>query len=142
MGFINDGYQTTVTITDSASGALYLNMREVTPPGVDGGGENDTTTMANLVWRTRQPKALKTLTPLSFTAKYDPQVYDFMVSMVNVNQQITITFPDLTSLVFWGWLDKFTPAGLSEGTIGLANCTIVPSNQNDSGVEAAPIYID
>lgn len=138
--FIDDGHPTRVTFSASSSAALLFYEREVTPPGVSAGGENDTTTMRNTQWRTKAPKQLFSLTPMTEVAKYDPAIYDEMVSMIGVNQQVTITFPDESTLVFWGWVDEFTPNALTEGTMGTANVTIIPSNQNASQVETAPVY--
>jgi len=140
MSFIDDGFSTLVTFSASTSAALYFQEREVTPPGITAGGENDTTTMKNTSWRTKAPKQLLSLTPMSEVAKYDPAIYDEVVGMVGVNQQITVTFPDSSTLVFWGWVDEFTPNAISEGTMGTANVTIIPSNQNGSQVETAPVY--
>ena len=138
MARMDDGFSTTITFADYPSVSLW--EKEVTPPGVAGGGENDTTTMRNTTWRTKSPKQLKTLSECSFVAAYDPAVYDDIVSMVNVNQQITVTFPDDTTLVFWGWLDEFTPARSVEGEQPTAEITIIPSNQNDSLAETAPVF--
>ena len=111
---------------------------------IDMGGENDTTTMRNEHWRTRQPKKLKTLTNMSVTGAYDAELYDDaqILALIGVNQEITVTFPDLDTLVFWGWLDKFTPGEISEGSQPTATLEIIPSNQDDSNpqVETAPVW--
>jgi hypothetical protein len=133
---IDDGFATLITF--SSTPGIKLWEKTVTPPGIQGGGENDTTTMRNSIWRTRHPKKLKTLSPMSFTAAYDPQVYDDLVSIVNVNQEITVTFPDGDEITFWGWLDEFTPGEIVEGAQPTADCTIIPSNQDNSNVETAP----
>lgn len=138
MARMDDGHGTLITF--SADSDVQLWEKEVTPPGVSGGGENDVTTMHNTTWRTRSPKQLKTLSPASFVAAYDPAVYDEIVSMVNTNQQITITFPDGATLVFWGWIDEFTPNRIIEGEQPTAEVTIIPSNQNNSDAETAPVF--
>uniref|UniRef100_A0A6M3K439 Tail protein n=3 Tax=viral metagenome TaxID=1070528 RepID=A0A6M3K439_9ZZZZ len=137
MAIINDGFSTTISFAEDAD--VQMKEKEVTPPGVEGGGANDTSTMHNTTWRTRQPKSLRTLSECSFTAAYDPAVYDEIVAMINVNQLITLTFPDGETLAFWGWLDVFTPGASKEGEQPTADVTIIPSNQNDSGVETAPV---
>lgn len=136
---IDDGHSTTITFAQSPTVRFY--EKEVTPPGMQGGGENDTTTMRNTTWRTKAPKKLVTLSSASLTVAYDPVVYDDVVAMVNVNQLITITFPDGSSVAFWGWLDEFTPGAITEGSQPTASITIIPSNQNASGVETAPDYV-
>ena len=140
MSFIDDGFPTLVTFSESTSAALYFYEKEVTPPGFSAGGENDTTTMRNTAWRTKAPKSLITLTSFSEVAKYDPIILDEITGMIGVNQQITITFPDSSTWVFWGWVDEFTPNSITEGTMATANLTVVPSNQNGSQVETAPVY--
>lgn len=136
MARIDDGHGTTISFANYPSVAFY--EKTVTPPGVDGGGENDTTTMRNTAWRTKAPKQLKSLSECSFTAAYDPAVYTSIVSMVNENQQITVTFADGQTLTFWGWLNEFTPQDVTEGEQPVADVTIIPSNQNAAGVETAP----
>ena len=138
MSMLEDGFATLITFAENSDVLLY--EKEVTPPGVDGGGEIDVSTMQNTTWRTKSPKSLKTLAESSLVAAYDVAVYDEIIAMVNVNQSITITFPDSSTLVFWGWIDKFTPGALVEGQQPTADVTIVPSNRNGSDVETAPVY--
>ena len=139
MSKLTDGFSTRINF--AASGAsLSMEETEVTPPGISGGGENDTTTMANTTWRTKYPKSLKTLSNSSFTAAYDPADLNTLVAAVNVNQEIVITFPDQSTWTFWGWLDEFTPNALVEGEMPTASCTIIPSNMDGSNDEIAPAY--
>jgi len=97
MSILNDGHSTTLTFaaTPGIAGVTFKE-KEVTPPAIQGGGENDTTTMRN-------------------------------------------TFPDGATLAFWGWLDEFTPGAAVEGEQPEADITVICSNQNDSGVETAPV---
>jgi hypothetical protein len=138
MARIDDGHPTTIEFASAPTLKLY--EKEVTPPGVEGGGANDTTTMLNSAWRTKSPKKLKSLSEASFTAAYDPAVYDDIVTLLNDNQLITITFPDGATLAFYGWLDVFAPNRIVEGEQPTAEATIIPSNQTDAGVETAPVY--
>jgi len=141
MTIMNDGHSTTITFNDTPGVAgVTFKEKEVTPPAIQGGGENETTTMRNTTWRTRQPKQLKTLDQSSFTAAYDPALYDTILALINANQLITITFPDGDTLAFWGWLDDFTPGANVEGEQPEADLTIICSNQNAAGVETAPVY--
>lgn len=135
---LDDGHATLITFANIPTIRVY--EKEVTPPGASGGGENDTTTMRNNTWRTRAPKKLKTLSPASFTVAYDPQVYQDIADQLNKNQAITISFPDGSSLTFWGWIDEFTPGAIVEGEQPTADMTIIPSNQDASGAEIAPSY--
>ena len=136
MTIQNDGFSTTI---DFGQGAV-LTEKTSTPPGLSGGGEIDTTTMANTTFRTRSPKALKTLTEASITAAYDAAALSTLLALINVNTSITVTFPDTATLVFWGWLDEFIPGESVEGEQPTAECTIIPSNRNASNIETAPVY--
>ena len=138
MARLDDGFATLVEFSESSDVQFW--EKEVTPPGASGGGENDTSTMRNTAWRTKAPKGLISLAESSLSAAYDPAVYDDIVAMLNVNQQVTITFPDSSTLVFWGWIDEFTPGAAVEGEQPTADVTIIASNQNADGVETAPVY--
>ena len=141
MAYLTDGHPTTIEFDALGSGVtILLKETSVTPPGIDAGGENDTTTMRNEDWRTRQPKALKTLTDSACTFQYDPAVYDQILTIIGVNGLITVTFPDDSTLVFYGWLNSFTPGENVEGTMPTATGTIMCSNQTDAGVETPPEY--
>jgi hypothetical protein len=142
MAIIKDGHPTTITFSAGVSGTTMANIlkeKEVTPPGIQGGGPNDTSNMRNSVWRTRQPKGLKTLSAAELVISYDPALYTEMVDMVNVNQSIVITFPGGETLTFWGWVDSFVPGPATEGGQPTATVVIEPSNQNGAGTETAPV---
>lgn len=138
MALLKDGYQTLITFAEDPTVEFY--EKTVTPPGMDAGGANDTSTMRTTRWRTRYPKALVTATDMTLTAAYDPVVYDSIVDMLGVNQLITITFPDTSTLEFWGWLNEFRPGEHREGEQPVATVTIMCSNVNDSDVETPPVY--
>ena len=141
MAWLNDGFPTTVTFSNAPSGVtLYFQEKSITPPGIDMGGENDTTTMRNTAWRTKQPKKLKSLTEGTMECKYDPAVYNQILSMIGVNTVIVITFPDYSTVRFRGWLDKFMPGTIVEGEMATATVTIIPANQTAAGTEVAPVY--
>ena len=142
MARIDDGHSTTISFGTGPSGTgpgITMWEKEVTPPGMDGGGENDTSTMRNTLYRTKSPKSLISLTEMSITVSYDTDIYNDVIEMINTNQEITITFPDTSTLVFWGWLDKFTPAAVVEGEQPTAEIAIVCSNQDADGDEIAPV---
>jgi len=141
MAYLTDGHQTLITFDALGSGVtLLLKETTVTPPGIDSGGENDTTTMRNETWRTKQPKHLKTLTDGSCTFQYDPGIYDQILDIIGVNGLVTVTFSDESTLEFYGWLNNFTPGECVEGAMPTATGTIICSNQTDAGVETAPVY--
>lgn len=140
MALQTDGHSTTISFASDPT--VLFEEKEATPPGVEGGGENDTTTMANTAWRTRQPKQLKTLSPASLVVAYDPATLTEILALINVNNLITVTFPDTATWEFWGWMDTFTPSANVEGEQPTADITIIPSNQSTSSgtPETAPTY--
>jgi len=143
MAIQTDGFSTTIEFSASASGVLLTTLmaeKEVTPPGISAGGENDTSSMRNTAYRTKQPKSLKTLTNSSIVVAFDSAIFDELVATVGLNQSIVITFPDASTLTFWGWIDEWTPNAQVEGEQPTAAITIICSNQNNAGAEVAPSY--
>jgi len=138
---LDDGYTTRVGFAADASVEFW--EKEVTPPSLSAGGANDTTTMRNTRWRTKAPKKLVTMGDMEISVAYDPAVYENIEqNLLGVNNLITIEFSDGSTLEFWGWLDEFKPNAIVEGAQPTASITIICSNQNDSGVETAPVYTD
>lgn len=139
MSRLNEGHPTRFYLDNAPNVNFWV--KSCTPPGLDGGGENDTTTMENERWRTRQPKVLITLTEMTANVAYDPVVYDELLSVINVNQIITVEFSDGSTVSFWGWLNSFTPNEHVEGEQPTADVQVIPSNQDNSGNEVDPDYV-
>lgn len=137
---IDDGLGAMIGFSLDPSVSMW--EKEITPPGIDAGGPNDTSTLRNSAWRTFAPKGLKTLTPITCTVAYDPQIYTEILAMVGINQQATVTFPDQSTYVTWGWIDKFTPGPMAEGGQPTGELVFQPSNQNNSEVETGPVFTD
>lgn len=138
MARMDDGYRTIVTFDGAA---IEVWEKTVTPPGMDGGGGIPTTTMRNNFLRTKDPKQLVDFTDLVFTAAYDPIVYATVIAVaIQINQLITVTFPDGSTVVFWGFLDKFIPGENSEGNQPIATVTVVITNHDNDDNEVIPVY--
>lgn len=138
MAYIEDGFSTIISFALAPS--VKFKEVTVTPPSVDGGGPVNTTTMRNTTWRTQNPKKLKTLGQMTSTVEYDPEAYNDVVALINQNGQITVTFPDGATVVFYGWLDKFVPGENQEGERPTATITVEASNQDADQNEVAPVY--
>lgn len=138
MTRIDDGHSTKISLVDGTT----LWEKEVTPPGLTGAGAINTTTMRNAVFRTKAPKKLKELTDSAVTVAYDASAYSSILTNMLTNQEITITFPDGGTYVFWGWIESFEPDQLQEGEQPTASMVIIASNEDDSTppVETAPVY--
>jgi len=142
---IEDGQGATIILANAPTGGgpgITFKEKSITPPGLDGGGEIDTTTLRNTLYRTKKPKTLLTISTMSLTVTYESSLYDEILTMLNVNQLITVNFPDGSSVAFWGWLNSFKPGSLEEGTQPTADIEIIPSNQNDSSEETGPDWSD
>ena len=136
---MRDGYQTLITFENADS--IIFWEKGVQPPGLEGGDPIDATTMHNETWRTFGTPALITLTPSSTRVAYDPAVFDTIVSIINVETTITITFPDGSTLAFFGRLQNFEPDELVEGSQPEASVTIAATNwDTGDNTEAAPLY--
>ena len=126
-------------------GSMSLQEVSITPPSTQGGGALEVTTHRNAGWRTKAPKTLKDLGELTFSAIYDPAQYSSQgISNLNNNQEITVTFPDSSTLVFYGFIDSFSAGEITPGELPTAEITVVVTNQNGSGStpgsETAPVY--
>lgn len=137
---LDDGFSTIISL--GTTGAVRLYEKEVTPPGIDGGSAIPTSTMRNVRYRTFSPRALITLTPCTFQAAYDPQIYLMATTNINVNQLITVTFPDGSNVQFWGSMEKIIPGQNNEGTQPITTVTITPTNRDNATppAEVAPVY--
>jgi len=136
---LGDGFATKIAFALDPDVSFW--ERSVTPLGFEGGDPVDTSTMFNTTWRTKASRSLKESTDISGSAGYDPRVYDQIVTMINQDDQITIHFPDSSTIAFWGFLKTFTPAELVEGTFPEASFTIVALNVDSAGLETGPNYI-
>ena len=85
---------------------------------------------------------MKELTDASITVAYDPKVYDQIIALINVEGEITVHFPDTSTLDFWGYLKSFTPGENQEGEQPEAEIEIVCTNVNSSGTETGPTFTD
>lgn len=135
---LEDGFSTKITF--AADPDISFWEKSVQPPGIDGGDAIEQTTMHSVAWRGMAPRHLRTLTSSQTTVAYDPAVYSQIVELINVETTVTVTFPDGSTLAFFGFLQKFEPADMSEGNQPEATVTITPTNRDPvTGAEAAPV---
>lgn len=137
---LGDGYSSLIAFAADPDVSFW--EKTVQPIGLEGGEEVDTTTMHNVTVRTSAARGLQTTTPANIVAAYDPQVYDQILALVNVEGSITVHFPNGDTLDFFGFLRSFIPTVMEEGTQPEANIVIVSTNTDPSdGSEASPNYI-
>lgn len=145
MSMMTDGHPTRLSFEASFSGVnLYFREKELTPPGIDMGEMNDVTNMSNTAWRTFAFKKLKTLMETNMVCHYDPAFLSEVLSMMGVNQQMTLIFPDNSYWTFYGGLRSFVPNAHVEGEPPTASVTIGVTNHDGTdggiGTEVAPAY--
>ena len=127
---LRDGFSSKIAFEDDLTIELW--EKTVTPPGFDGGDPIDITTMWNTTVRTKAARGLYDTTDGSVTCAYDPEMYEAVRAMINVEQIITYTFADGSTESKYGFLKTFEPSELSEGSHPEATVTIVHTNRNPS----------
>lgn len=138
-----NGWQSTLAMSLLPSAALY--EQTIMPPGIDGGDMIPQTTMRNNVWRTFAPRGLKTVMPITIKAAYDPGILENLggtaaiQQLININQAMTIHWPDGSAVSFYAALHKGEFEALEEGKQPLVTLTITPTNMDASGNEAGPV---
>ncbi len=137
--FLRDGFKSLITFATAPTISLW--EKKVTPPGWDGGAAVDTTTMLNVNLYTYGPRKLKKMTEMNFVAAYDPAVFTTILSLINVQTTITVTFADGSTLAFFGYLMHFKPSALEEGKQPEAECAIMPTNTDGTFVEQTPVVV-
>ena len=137
---LKDGYQSLVTF--ALNDTIKLFEKTVTPPGFDGGDAIETTTMHNARHRSFASRDLITLTESSFVAAYDPAVIPQILTILNEDDTITVAWSDDSTFAFFGFLQKFEPAEMSEGEQPEATVTIIATNVDSDGVEQAPVFVE
>ena len=123
---MKDGFSTRIAFESDPDISFW--EKTIQPPGVDGGDAIDTTTMHNVDYRTFRSRALTTLTEMTLTVAYYPDVYDEIQNIINEENDITVHFPDGSTLDFFGFLRLFEPQDHEEGSQPEASVTIQPTN--------------
>ena len=135
-----DGKSTLITFAGDPTIEFW--EKTVTPPGIDTGDPIDVSTMHNTEWRTMYTRKLKTLTPSTVTAAYDPQIYTALIAIMGINDVITITFPDGSTIAFYGIVQTAEPGDNAEGEQPEMTITITPTNIDGAGAEQAPVVVE
>lgn len=135
---IKDGLGISIAFANYPDLFLSIDPISITPPANNGGDGIPTTSHSNDTFRTKHPRTLVDVENMRFVAAYDPDAWDDIVDAVNKNQLITLLYPTGDSLAIWGYLKSFLPKEFVEGVQPEADCEIVVTNVNDSGVETGP----
>lgn len=135
---LHEGFHSKVTIQTYPNIAFY--EKTVQPPGFDGGEPIDQTTQFNVQVRTKWPRTLIDLDPVSCPdVAYNPAVITTILAACNKNDVITVSFRDGSTICFWGYLRSFKPNPTKEGEQPMAAVIFQPTNLDSSGAEQLPV---
>jgi hypothetical protein len=135
---LDDGFSTIITFENMPLAKFY--EKDVTPPGYTAGGPIETTTMRNIAYRTSAPRQLKSCTQVSATVAYATSALEGLFTQIGVNQLVTVTFPDGSTIAVYGWIEEFTAATHVEGEQPTAQLTVTCGMRDLDGEEVAPVY--
>lgn len=139
---MRDGFPTTIAFATAGAGILFK-VKTIKPGGYVGGGGISMTTMQNTRYRTQMPKRLVTINDIEINASYEVGQYATIVSLMQVNQKVTMTFEDLDKVEYYGWIDEFVLVEHKEGEQPVANVKVCVSNLNtttSTWVETGPLF--
>lgn len=136
---MTDGYRSLITFATDPDIELW-EKGPIGAPGIDGGEAIETTTHHNDTYRTMASRALRTLTEFTFEFGYDPTIYTAGEALINYETTITRSYPDGSTLAFYGYLRMIEFADLQEGEVPTGTCTVTPTNFDPvNKVEAGPV---
>jgi hypothetical protein len=138
---MGNGFSVLLTFASNPDIDIWEKTDGVTPPGADGGQPISCDTMFNTEWMVERPRVLKKSTDAKMTVAYDPSVLDDILTLINTEDVITVSFPAGDGWAFYGFLQSFIPNQLKEGEQPTAVCTIKQTNWDFiNGVEEGPVY--
>lgn len=138
---LKDGHRTTFTMQNYPG--LNLKEKEVKGVGYDGNEEIDTTTMFNNLVRTYAPRKLIKGTAAQVKASYDTDVLPTLLGQINTEQSFTETYPNGSTLCWYGFLKSAEREAHKEGEQPTFNLTVVPTFADPStGAEVLPVFTD
>ena len=138
---LKDGHGTLITFSLDTD----ISMWEVgvTPPGMDGGDMIEQTTHHNTTYRTKAPQQLIDLTEGSIRVQYDPDIIAQVRAMINLEQTLTVTYPDGSTDAIFGVLRTFEPDEIVTGETPEATAVFSPTNvEPGTSTEEAPVFVN
>lgn len=141
------GFSTKLAFNRDADASFWESLEGgVGIPGVDGGDPIDISTMHQVAWRVMTARVLKTLTPFTVVAGFDPKIYgvsDMRENLVNQNGSVTSHFPDGSKLDYFAFLRGWDSPSNSESNMPVITLNVVPTNyDNVTRTEASPVLTE
>lgn len=126
--------------TFAADTDISIWERVVAMPSVDGGEAIDHSDQHNTAWEPVRPRVLKKQQPYTVKGLYDPDLYNQIIALINVETTCTQTLPDGSTLASFGYLQKAEFDPLEKGKEPEVTLTIVPTMWDPTNrVEAGPV---
>jgi hypothetical protein len=126
--------------TFARNSTIELWEKAVKPPSMDGGDPVEQTTQHNVLYETMAPRTLIKNGPVTFKCAYDPNVYVTALAILNTEDTCTETYPDGSTLAYFGYLQKFEPDEVEIGKQPEATVTVIVTNWDYvNKVEAGPV---
>jgi len=86
---------------------LVAYVKNITPPGVEGGDPINTTTTDNTSFESQAPRTLKMKTAINAEVTYDKNDKDAWEAAVDQSDDVLVHYPDDSSDLDAGWLGSF-----------------------------------
>jgi hypothetical protein len=137
MGILKDGIGTIMTFGKGPNFPLYGEV-ELTPPGVNMGGPIDLIGLRTVGWAPAAAQSIKRLQPLNVKIMFDPELVPTAYTFMGRNQVISVRWPTLATLNWYGWIEDLNFEPHQPGQRPLANMVIQPSNLNPNCVLTGP----
>lgn len=137
MAYGLEGVGSTIDI-----GGVTLCLTSLGAVSVTGNEKLDISCLSNVTWKSGQNQTLKDCPDIPFTVNFSPATWSNIVAQINVNQQITINFPDslgLGSIKFYGFLQSFLPEEGAISTVWSARGNVSVTNWTGT-LESGPAY--
>ncbi len=130
-----------VTITFSLNPSLDIWEITVTPPGIDGGDGIETNTQFNVRYETMRARKLVKNEGAKTKVQINSGSFMALLAMTNKEQTITVTYPDGTTICFFGFLKSAKHSEFQQGEKPTVDIETVCTNWDPAGhVEAGPVF--
>lgn len=126
--------------TSLAIGSLAIEKVTLKGLGLEGGEALPASHLDNTSVLTFKPQTLAMVKNITGTGHYDPSDLATLLTEINNNQEMVLTFSGVGTITFWGYLIDFDP---DEGEIGStwnASFEIQVTNLDGTDVETPPVW--
>jgi hypothetical protein len=117
-----------IFITFASNPDLLFWEKSAKPPGYDGGDAIDITDSFNVRKKTKAPRTLVDSTDMEVTGFWEPGSLVEIEALLNVEDVITVTYPDGSKDYFYGFARVWESEDVAEGEPVMGTLTITESD--------------